>query len=94
MLFNHDFLVTGLPKFSMLVSLEAALYPRPINRQTNTKERFISQKDPLFFVIGIVGLLSVCLHCWFTHPIFSKQANPTAFFYPQQGERVNDMLYI
>ena len=40
--FNHDFLVTGLSKFSMLVSLEAALYPRPINQQANTNDLFIS----------------------------------------------------
>ena len=42
MWFNRDFLVTGLPKFSMLVSLKAALYPPPINRQAETKGRFIS----------------------------------------------------
>ena len=36
-------------------------------------------KRSTFFIIGIVELLSVCLHFWFTYSIFSKQANPTAF---------------
>ena len=34
--------LTDLSNLSMLASLKAALYPPPINRQANTKDRLIS----------------------------------------------------